>query len=101
MRPSSCSTPRDVAQAHRGGGRGPGGPGLRDTLAERGHAVTLFERAHEIGGQFRYAREVPGKEEFHDTLRYFARQHRARGVTLRLNTPRRAQRSRAADSTRS
>jgi 2,4-dienoyl-CoA reductase (NADPH2) len=45
----------------------------------------LFERAHEIGGQFRYAREVPGKEDFHDTLRYFARLIETSGVRLRLN----------------
>ena len=48
--------------------------------------MTLFERAHEIGGQFRYAREVPGKEDFHDTLRYFARQIELTGVRLELNT---------------
>jgi 2,4-dienoyl-CoA reductase (NADPH2) len=46
----------------------------------------LFERAHEIGGQFRYAREVPGKEDVHDTLRYFARRIELTGVELRLNT---------------
>ncbi len=48
--------------------------------------MTLFERAHEIGGQFRYAREVPGKEDFRDTLRYFARRIELTGVDLRLNT---------------
>jgi len=46
----------------------------------------LFERAAEIGGQFRYAREVPGKEDFHDTLRYFSRRIELTGVTLALNT---------------
>ena len=80
-------------------------PGPRDcacatALAERGHAVTLFERAHEIGGQFRYAREVPGKEDFRDTLRYFARRIELTGVTLRLNTARRC-RGAARVSTRS
>src|SRR4029079_9846822 len=67
-------------------GPGPAGLACATTLAERGHRVTLFERAHEIGGQFRYAREVPGKEDFHDTLRYFARRIELTGVTLALNT---------------
>jgi 2,4-dienoyl-CoA reductase (NADPH2) len=47
--------------------------------------VTLFERAHEIGGQFRYAREVPGKEDFHETLRYFGRRLELLRVDVRLN----------------
>ena len=67
-------------------GAGPAGLACATTLAERGHRVTLFERAHEIGGQFRYAREVPGKEDFRDTLRYFARRIELTGVELRLNT---------------
>ena len=67
-------------------GAGPAGLACATTLAERGHRVTLFERAHEIGGQFRYAREVPGKEDFHDTLRYFARRIELTGVDLKLNT---------------
>ncbi|HEU4780173.1 MAG TPA: NADPH-dependent 2,4-dienoyl-CoA reductase, partial [Steroidobacteraceae bacterium] len=67
-------------------GAGPAGLACATTLAERGHRVTLFERAHEIGGQFRYAREVPGKEDFRDTLRYFARRIELTGVDLKLNT---------------
>jgi 2,4-dienoyl-CoA reductase (NADPH2) len=67
-------------------GAGPAGLACATTLAERGHRVTLFERSQEIGGQFRYAREVPGKEDFHDTLRYFARRVSLTGVDLRLNT---------------
>ena len=67
-------------------GAGPAGLACATTLAERGHRVTLFERAAEIGGQFRYAREVPGKEDFHDTLRYFARRIELTGVSLALNT---------------
>jgi 2,4-dienoyl-CoA reductase (NADPH2) len=67
-------------------GAGPAGLACATTLAERGHRVTLFERAHEIGGQFRYAREVPGKEDFRDTLRYFGRRIELTGVELRLNT---------------
>jgi len=67
-------------------GAGPAGLACATTLAERGHRVTLFERAHEIGGQFRYAREVPGKEDFRDTLRYFARRIELTGVDLKLDT---------------
>jgi 2,4-dienoyl-CoA reductase (NADPH2) len=67
-------------------GAGPAGLACATTLAERGHEVSLFEQAHEIGGQFRYAREVPGKEDFHDTLRYFARRIELTGVRLVLNT---------------
>ena len=66
-------------------GAGPAGLACATALAERGHEVTLYERAHEIGGQFRYAREVPGKEDFQDTLRYFARRIEQLGVQLRLN----------------
>jgi len=74
--------PKNVAVV----GAGPAGLACATALAERGHRVTLFEKAHEIGGQFRYAREVPGKEDFHDTLRYFARRIQLTGVALRLNT---------------
>ncbi len=53
-------------------------------LAGRGHAVELFDAADEIGGQFNYAKLVPGKEEFEETLRYFRRQLELTGVTVRL-----------------
>jgi 2,4-dienoyl-CoA reductase (NADPH2) len=66
-------------------GAGPAGLACATALAERGHRVTLFERGHEIGGQFCYAREIPGKEDFHDTLRYFRRQIEITGVDLKLN----------------
>jgi len=67
-------------------GAGPAGLACATALGERGHEVTLFEAAHEIGGQFRYAREIPGKEDFRDTLRYFARHIERTGVRLLLNT---------------
>jgi 2,4-dienoyl-CoA reductase (NADPH2) len=67
-------------------GAGPAGLAAATTLAERGHAVTLFEAADRIGGQFNMAKRVPGKEEFHETLRYFGRRIEATGVDLRLNT---------------
>lgn len=67
-------------------GAGPAGLACATTLAERGHAVTLFERAAEIGGQFNMAKKIPGKEEFHETLRYYARRLEQTGVELRLST---------------
>ena len=54
--------------------------------ASRGHQVTLFEAAKEVGGQFNLAKVVPGKEEFHETIRYFKVQIEKTGVDLRLNT---------------
>ncbi|MDR7335714.1 NADPH-dependent 2,4-dienoyl-CoA reductase [Roseateles asaccharophilus] len=66
-------------------GAGPAGLAAATTLAERGHAVTLFDAAHEIGGQFNMAKRVPGKEEFSETLRYFGRRIQITGVDLRLN----------------
>ena len=55
-------------------------------LAERGHDVDLFESAGEIGGQLNMAKVIPGKEEFHEMVRYFGRQIELTGVTLHLNT---------------
>ena len=54
--------------------------------ASRGHHVTLFEASNEVGGQFNLAKVVPGKEEFHETIRYFKVQIEKTGVDLRLNT---------------
>ncbi|MBV5294991.1 MAG: NADPH-dependent 2,4-dienoyl-CoA reductase [Curvibacter lanceolatus] len=67
-------------------GAGPAGLSFAVTAAERGHQVTLFDAAAEIGGQFNIAKLVPGKEEFHETLRYFKRQLELKKVDLRLNT---------------
>ena len=67
-------------------GAGPAGLSFAVTAAERGHQVTLFDAAAEIGGQFNIAKLVPGKEEFHETLRYFKRQLELKNVDLRLNT---------------
>ena len=67
-------------------GAGPAGLACATVAAERGHAVTLFDRASEIGGQFNLAKRIPGKEEFHETLRYFARRIEQTGVALHLET---------------
>ncbi|MFI4888876.1 MAG: FAD-dependent oxidoreductase, partial [Burkholderiales bacterium] len=67
-------------------GSGPAGLACATTLAERGHAVTLFEQGGEIGGQFNMAKRIPGKEEFHETLRYYARRIAQLGIALRLST---------------
>jgi 2,4-dienoyl-CoA reductase (NADPH2) len=68
-------------------GAGPAGLAAATALAERGHAVTLFDSAPTIGGQFNLAKLIPGKEEFEETLRYFGERLRETGVTLRLGTP--------------
>ncbi len=66
-------------------GAGPAGLAAATTAAERGHAVELFEADAEIGGQFRLARRIPGKEEFAETLRYFTRRLELTGVKVHLN----------------
>ncbi|MEO7744162.1 MAG: NADPH-dependent 2,4-dienoyl-CoA reductase [Usitatibacter sp.] len=65
-------------------GAGPAGLACSTVLAERGHEVDLFDSAAEIGGQFNMAKRIPGKEEFHETLRYFGRRIDALGVNLTL-----------------
>ncbi|MFF7443075.1 FAD-dependent oxidoreductase [Streptomyces sp. NPDC008122] len=67
-------------------GAGPAGLSCAVSAAERGHSVTLFDAAAEIGGQLNVAKRVPGKEEFDETLRYFRVQLAERGVDVRLNT---------------
>jgi 2,4-dienoyl-CoA reductase (NADPH2) len=67
-------------------GAGPAGLTAASHLAERGHAVDLFDAAAEIGGQLNYAKQIPGKEEFHEMLRYFQRRLDLTGVRLHLNT---------------
>ncbi len=67
-------------------GAGPAGLACATTLAERGHAVTLYDAAARIGGQFNLAKRIPGKEEFEETLRYFARQLEVTGVEVKLST---------------
>jgi 2,4-dienoyl-CoA reductase (NADPH2) len=80
LRIEPASAPRRYAVV----GAGPAGMACAATLAERGHAVTLFDRAASIGGQFNMAKRIPGKEEFHETLRYFDRRLGDAGVTRAL-----------------
>jgi len=67
-------------------GAGPAGLAAAATLAERGHHVALFERDAAIGGQFNLAKKIPGKEEFHETLRYFGHRLADAGVELHLGS---------------
>ncbi|MFJ4857865.1 FAD-dependent oxidoreductase [Streptomyces sp. NPDC088730] len=67
-------------------GAGPAGLACAVTAAERGHEVTLFDAAREIGGQLDVARRVPGKEEFNETLRYFRTRLAEERVGVRLGT---------------
>ena len=67
-------------------GAGPAGLACALTAARRGHAVTLYDAADEIGGQLNVARQVPGKEEFGETLRYFRHELAAEKVDVRLST---------------
>lgn len=68
-------------------GAGPAGLACAVSAAERGHEVTLFDAASEIGGQLNVARQVPGKQEFDETLRYFRTRLAEHEVDVRLNTP--------------
>ncbi|WP_312683388.1 NADPH-dependent 2,4-dienoyl-CoA reductase [Stenotrophomonas chelatiphaga] len=76
------ATPRRIAVV----GAGPAGLACATVAAERGHHVTLFDAHDEIGGQFNVAKRIPGKEEFHETLRYFRHKLEETGVQLRLGS---------------
>ncbi|MEH6548308.1 MAG: NADPH-dependent 2,4-dienoyl-CoA reductase, partial [Sneathiella sp.] len=65
-------------------GAGPAGLAFATAAAQRGHQVTLFDSEDQIGGQFNIAKKIPGKEEFFETLRYFAKQIEITGVNLKL-----------------
>ncbi|MEZ5753198.1 MAG: NADPH-dependent 2,4-dienoyl-CoA reductase, partial [Paracoccaceae bacterium] len=75
-----AAAPRSVAVV----GAGPAGMSAAITAAMRGHRVTLFDRAAQIGGQLTMARVIPGKEEFHGLTDWFATMLERSGVTLRL-----------------
>jgi len=77
---SQASTPQKVAVI----GAGPAGLSAAVTAAQCGHKVSLFEAAEEVGGQFRLASRVPGKEDFADALRYYQRQIELHDIDLHL-----------------
>ncbi len=79
---TKSTTPKRIAVV----GAGPAGLACATVAAERGHRVVLFDAADEIGGQFNLAKKIPGKEEFHETLRYFRHRLEDTGVDLRLST---------------
>ena len=79
---SPASTRKRIAVV----GAGPAGLAFSCTAASRGHVITLFESEQRIGGQFNLAKRIPGKEEFHETLRYYRRQLELHGVNLHLGS---------------
>ncbi|WP_405568221.1 FAD-dependent oxidoreductase [Polaribacter sp. Asnod6-C07] len=67
-------------------GAGPAGLAVSTIAAKRGHSVILFDASTEIGGQFNMAKQIPGKEEFYETIRYFQKQIDLHNVDVKLNT---------------
>ena len=92
VNPSACHetvlsyTPTDNPKSIAIVGAGPAGLAYADVAAGRGHKVSLYDAASEIGGQFNLAKQIPGKEEFFETLRYFKRRIEVAGIDLNLNT---------------
>lgn len=82
LRYTPAETPRRIAVV----GAGPAGLSAALVAAERGHAVTLFDRAERVGGQLNMARMVPGKEEFHGLVDWYETMVAERGIDLRLGT---------------
>jgi len=79
---TNTNNPKKIAVV----GAGPAGLAAATIAAQRGHIVTLFDSEPEIGGQFNIAKQIPGKEEFYETIRYFNKQIDLHNVTLKLNT---------------
>lgn len=80
LRPQPAAQPKRIAVV----GGGPGGLSCAAAAAERGHAVTLFEREGQLGGQFNLAKVVPGKQEFAETIAHYADRLARAGVRVRL-----------------
>ena len=81
LKPTAAPRRKNIAVV----GAGPAGMAAAVTAAERGHAVSLFDAASQIGGQFNLAQRIPGKEEFAETLRYFRVRLARLGISVRLN----------------
>jgi len=79
---NKINTPKNIAVV----GAGPAGLAFSLYAAQRGHCITLFDKANEIGGQFNFAKQIPGKEEFYETLRYFNEQLKKHNVSIKLAT---------------
>ena len=78
----ATTSPKKIAVV----GAGPAGLSFACTAAERGHDVHLFDAASHIGGQFNMAKQIPGKEEFHETIRFFQTRVQTSGLKLHLET---------------
>jgi len=76
-----ASIPKKIAVV----GAGPAGLSVASIAAQRGHYVTLFDSESEVGGQFNMAKQIPGKEEFYETIRYYKNQLKLHNVELILN----------------
>ncbi|EQC39157.1 2,4-dienoyl-CoA reductase (NADPH2) [Saprolegnia diclina VS20] len=74
------TTPKKIAVV----GAGPAGLAAATVAAQRGHHVTIFDDHKEVGGQFNLAKQVPGKEEFYETLRYFEKRLKLTNVDVQL-----------------
>ncbi len=77
-----AASPKNIAVV----GAGPAGLSVALTAADRGHKVTLFDRAARVGGQLNMARQIPGKEEFHGLVDWYETMVADAGIDLRLNT---------------
>lgn len=78
----TTKTPKKIAVV----GAGPGGLAFAAYAAEKGHQITLFEKSHEVGGQFNLAKHIPGKDEFAESIQYFYQRLQKSSVEIKLNT---------------